>query len=67
MQQSRSDFVWFVATRLSALAIAVAGVAMFVAESERDTISVAQANAVHKAELASRLKKSPAAPPFSQR
>jgi hypothetical protein len=60
MQQSRSDFIWFIATRLSALAIVVGAAALFVSGMEHDNISSAQAMAAHKAELASRLRKSPA-------
>ena len=67
MQHTRSDFVWFLATRLSALAIAVAGVAIFVSDAEHDTISDSQAMAAHKAELASRLRKSPDGQPVHQR
>ncbi|HKP55150.1 MAG TPA: hypothetical protein VJV78_00440, partial [Polyangiales bacterium] len=52
-----SDFYWFLASRIGALAIAVAAVAIFVSDREHDQISEAKAVAVHKAELASRMRK----------
>ena len=61
MQQNRSDFFWFLATRLSALALAVASVTILVTDMEHENISDAQAMAVHKADMASHLRKSPAA------
>jgi hypothetical protein len=63
MQQNRGDFFWFLATGLSALAIAVAVAAIFVTDAEHENISVSQAVAVHKADMASRLRKSPAGQP----
>jgi hypothetical protein len=67
MQQTRTDFIWYLATRLSALAILVAGAAIFVSDTEHQNISGAQALAVHKAEMASRMHKSPAGQPSALR
>ena len=52
-----SDFYWYLASRVGALAIVIAAVAIFVADKEHDQISGAKAVAVHKAELASRMRK----------
>ena len=67
MQKNRSDFFWFLATGLSALALTIAGGALFLRDAEHEQISTAQAVAVHKAEMASRLKKSPDGVPGAQR
>ena len=52
-----SDFYWYLASRVGALAIVIASIAIFVADKEHGQVSEARAMAVHKAELASRMRK----------
>lgn len=51
------DFVWFIAMRAGALAIAIGSVAILVSDAEHETVSQEKAMAVHRATLVARMRK----------